>query len=90
MKELQSMGDDDAPDQCHLQQLSQGHERFRLASCILSILAKKAPSLPSQLLGSLMMTLRLYRRRRLQTWLQWIRLNFQRLLGSHRSVASTQ
>ena len=38
-------GDDDAPDNCHLQQQSQGHERFKLASCILSILAKKVPSL---------------------------------------------
>ena len=57
------MGDDDAPDQCHLQQQSQGHERFRLASCILSILAKKAPTLHFKS-AALRMTLRPFTRRR--------------------------
>lgn len=59
------MGDDNAPDQCYLQQQSQGHDHFRLASCIVSIPSIQEGSFTSnQLFAFLRMTLRRRTRRR--------------------------
>ena len=58
-------GVDNASDQCYLQQQSQGRERFRLASCIVSIPSIQEGSFTSnQLLAFLRMTSRPRTRRR--------------------------